>query len=129
MSDKVSYPLYLLQLGDELIVCFPEPLADLDHSEFWEATASHLVAKHYKVPQRLLINLPYCQRRARVVGKTVYYGEQPDARLLRLIRKALGNNKLVFAHDDHEKRLRYDVSKFNRLVACHRPKSAESEDD
>jgi len=111
-----TFPIYLLELGDGLVVCYPDDLADIDHSTFWEITASRLVAEHYKIPQRLLVNLPYCQRRARVVGNRVFYGGKPDAKLLRLIRKALGNSKLAFVHDDHEKRLPYDVSEFRKLI-------------
>jgi hypothetical protein len=111
-----TFPIYLLELGTEIVVVHPEGFTDVDHGEFWETTASRQVANHFKIPQRLLTNLPYCQRRARVAGSTVYYGERPDAKLLRLIRKALGNDKLVFVHDDHEKRLNYDVSEFHKLV-------------
>jgi hypothetical protein len=111
-----TFPIYLLDLSGTFVVAFPEPMADIDHSTFWETTASRLVAEHYRIPQRLLVNLPYCQRRARVVGSRVYYGEKPDAKLLRLIRKTLGNSKLAFVHDDHERRLPYDVSEFRRLI-------------
>ena len=111
-----TFPIYLLELGDGLVVCYPEDRRDIDHSTFWETTASRLVAEHYKIPQRLLVNLPYCQRRARVVGNRVFYGEKLDAKLLRLIRKTLGNSKLVFLYDEHEKRLRYDVSEFRKLI-------------
>jgi hypothetical protein len=111
-----TFPIYLLELGTEIVVAYPEGFTDVDHSEFWETAASRLVADHFKIPQRLLANLPYCQRRARVVGNTVYYGERRDEKLLRLTRKALGNRRLMFAHDDHEKRLPYDVSEFKRLV-------------
>ena len=111
-----TFPIYVLELGGDLVVCFPEDLADTDHSEFWEKTASRLVAKHYKIPQRLLLNIPYCQRRARVAGNRVYYGEQPDTKLLRLIRNALRNNKLAFVYDDHEKRLEHDASEFRKLL-------------
>jgi hypothetical protein len=111
-----TFPIYLLELGDGFVVCYPEDLTDIDHSEFWETTASRLVAEHFGIPQRLLANLPYCQRRARVVGKKVFYGEKPEAKLLHLIRKALGNKDLLFVHDDHEKRLEYDVSEFRKLV-------------
>jgi hypothetical protein len=111
-----TFPIYVLELGSELVVCFPGDRNDIGHSEFWETTASRLVAEHYKIPQRLLVNLPYCQRRARVVGNRVFYGEKPDAKLLRLIRKALGNSKLAFVHDDHERRLEFDVSEFRKLM-------------
>jgi hypothetical protein len=111
-----TFPIYLLEFGTEIVVAYPEGFRDVGHTEFWETAASRLVADHFKIPQRLLTNLPYCQRRARVAGNTVYYGEGPDAKLLRLIRKALGNDKLVFAHDDHERQLKYDVAQFRKLV-------------
>ncbi|MGA2031008.1 MAG: hypothetical protein ABSG68_02025 [Thermoguttaceae bacterium] len=112
----ICFPIYLLELGDDLLVCYPADRRDIGHSEFWETTVSRLVAKHYKIPQRLLVNLPYCQRRARVVDNRVYYGEQPDAKLLSLLRTVLRNSKLVFVHDDHEKRLRHDVAEFKKLM-------------
>ena len=117
MSDSPmqSYPIYLLNLGGKLRVVLPEPRTDVGHTEFWESTVSQIVADHYGIPQRLLLNLPYCQRRARIVGDTVYYGGKPTPKLLRRIRKAIGNRTLVFAHDDHEKRLKHDVSAFRRL--------------
>ena len=111
-----TFPIYLLEFVGELVVCFPEDRSDIGHTEFWEKTASGLVAEHYKIPQYLLVNLPYCQRRARVVGNRVFYGEKPDAKLFRLIQKALGNSKLVFVYDEHEKRLEYDVSEFKKLM-------------
>jgi len=111
-----TYPIYLLNLGGKFRVVLPEPRTDVGHTEFWESTVSLVVAEHYGIPQRLLRNLPYCQRRARIVGNIVYYGGKPTPILLRLIRKATGNRKLVFAFDDHEKRLRHDVAEFRRLV-------------
>ena len=110
-----TFPIYLLELGD-FVVCVPEGRRDIDHSAFWETVASQLVAEYFKIPQKLLLNLPYCQRRARVAKKRVYYGEPPEASLLQLIREVLNDDQLVFVHDDHEKRLKYDVAQFNRLV-------------
>lgn len=114
-----SFPLYLLKLGDWQVV-FPDDRADIGHTDFWEQTVSQIVARHYHIPQRRLANLPYCQRRARVVGSTVYYGGKHDAALLKVIRKTLGDASLIFAHDDHERRLREDVLEFRRLVRRHR---------
>ena len=111
-----TFPIYLLELGDRFVVCYPEDRTDTGHSQFWEKTASAMVAEHYKIPQRLLANLPYCQRRARVVGKRIYHGEEFEPKLLRLIRKALNDRKLFFVYDDHEKRLQYDVSEFRQLL-------------
>ena len=111
-----SFPIYLLNLGGKFRAVLPEPRTDVGHTDFWESTVSQIVADHYGIPQRLLRNLPYCQQRARIVGNLVYYGGKPTPILLRLIRKATGNRKLVFAHDDHEKRLRHDVAEFRKLV-------------
>lgn len=110
-----SFPIYIIELDSQVKVVFPEGRSDIGHSEFWEQSVASLVAGHYGVPQSSLANLPYCQRRARVVGNTVYYGEAAEEELLRLIRKAVGNVKLAFCYDDHEKRLREDVREFNRL--------------
>jgi hypothetical protein len=111
-----TYPIYLLNLGGKLTVVLPEPRTDVGHTEFWESTVSQIVADHYGIPRQLLLNLPYCQRRARIVGNVVYYGGKPNPKLLRLIRKAIGNRKLVFRYDDHERRLRHDVIRFHKLV-------------
>ncbi len=110
----MTYPVYFLQLGDELRIVFSQE--DIGHSDFWEQTVSYIVAQHYGIPQKRLANLPYCQRRGRIVGNTVYYGESPDPELLRRLREAVGNDELVFCHDDHERRLREDVWGFRRLV-------------
>jgi hypothetical protein len=112
----MTYPVYLLQLGDELRIVFPADKSDIGHTDFWEQTASHIVAQHYGIPQRKLVNLPYCQRRARIVGNTVYYGEQPDPALLGHIREAVGNDALVCCRDEHERRLKEDVRQLRRLV-------------
>jgi hypothetical protein len=111
-----SFPLYLLRFGKKWKVIFPEDRDDVGHTDFWERTVSYLVAQHYGIPVAKLGNLPYCQRRARVVGNRVYYGGKPDPELLEVIRREVGNNKLTFCHDDHEKRLKEDVLKFRRLV-------------
>ncbi len=110
----MTYPVYFLRLGDELRVVSSQK--DIGHTDFWEQTVSHIVAKHYGIPQPKLANLPYCQRRGRVVGNTVYYGERSAPELLCLLREAVGNDELVFCHDEHEKRLREDVRQFRRLV-------------
>lgn len=116
-NEPQSYPLYLLRFEDKWHIVFPEGKEDLGHSDFWEQTVSFLVAEHYKIPQKRLENLPYSQRRARVVEPDkVYYGGEPDPDLLKAIRKAVGNKKLEFRHDDHERRLREDVSQFKRLL-------------
>jgi hypothetical protein len=116
-----SFPIYILHLGSEVQIIFPENQKDLDHPDFWEQTVSLLVACHFGIPPRKLANLPYRQRRARVVGNKVYYGETHDPALLRLICESLGNSELVFCYDDHEKRLRGGVRQFRRLAKGRRP--------
>jgi hypothetical protein len=112
----LTFPVYILRLGNTQKIVFPEHREDIGHSEFWGRTVSHIVARHFGIPQSKLANLPYCQGRARVVGNRVYYGGKPDSTLLPLIRQALGNDELVFVYDHHEKRLREDVREFRRLV-------------
>jgi hypothetical protein len=111
-----AFPLYLLRLNGEWKIILPEDRTDIGHTDFWEQTVSHIVAEQYRIPQKQLANLPYCERRARVVGDTIYYGERPDPKLLRSIRQTVGNHKLAFCHDDHEKRLREDVQQLRKLV-------------
>ena len=67
------------------------------------------------MPIEELLNIPYCQRRARINDKTVYYGEKPTRKLLRLIEKAVGEKGLKITYDDHEKRLEFDVAAFTAL--------------
>src|SRR5262249_22816424 len=108
------FPIYLLQLGDEWKVIAPEDHQDVSHTNFWAQTVSHIVAKHYRISQKKLANLPYCQRRARIVGNVAYYGETPDPKLLRLLCESLSNPTLMFCYDEHEKRLQEDVRQFRR---------------
>jgi hypothetical protein len=115
-----TFPLYLLRLGDDWKIVFPEDRSDIGHSDFCEQTVSRIVAKHYGIPHKKLDNLPYSQRRARVVGSTVFYGGKPDTKLFQTIRKTLADASLVFTHDHHEKRLRADVLEFRRLARRHR---------
>ena len=121
-SPMQTYPVYLLELGDTTQVVFPEGKQDIGHMDYWESVVSHLVAKNYHIPQTKLANLPYCQRRARVVGDSCLYGEKADPTLLNQIRQAVGQDNLVFVYDDHEKRIRGEVLEFRRLVRRYRPK-------
>jgi hypothetical protein len=95
---------------------FPKNREDLDHPDFWEQTVCHLVARHFGIRPRRLANLPYCQRRARIVGDKAYYGETYDPELLGLVRETLQNLNLFFVYDVHEKRLREDIRLFRK--AC-----------
>jgi len=95
----MDFPLYILRLDGEWIVVFPKDRFDLGHTEFWAKVVAQIVAAHYQISVTKLANLPYCQRRARIVGDRVYYGEKQDRTLLQLIRKAVANRKLAFAFD------------------------------
>jgi hypothetical protein len=112
----MSYPIYILDLGGEdYAIVFPESKVDLDHTDFWDGTVARIVARHFHLPLEDVVNLPYCQRRARINDKIVYYGEKTTKKLLKLIEKAVGEKGLQFAYDDHEKRLEYDVQEFRAL--------------
>lgn len=112
----MSFPIYILDLGgDEYAIVFPEGKVDIDHNDFWEATVARIVARHLHLPLEGLLNLPYCQRRARINGKIVYYGEKRTKKLLRQIEKAVGETGLEWGYDDHEMRLEYDLIEFHAL--------------
>ncbi len=122
-----TYPIYILDLHGEELVVFPRDKADIPHSEFWEPTVAPLLAKHFSIPLKPLLNLPYCQRRARISSKgLVFYGERPNKKLLRAISKATGEVDLQWAFDDHEARLPFDVQEFKRLLAGRESNDASS---
>ena len=113
-----TYPVYILDLNDEDVVVFPEDKVDISHSEFWKQTAAPLVAKHFSIPLTPLLNIPYCQRRARISTKgIVFFGENHTKALLRTICKATGETRLRWIFDEHEARLPLDVADFNNLIS------------
>lgn len=120
-GKMTSYPVYLLKLGDSIKVIFPENKEDLDHLAFWEQTARHVVAKHYGLSAASLLDLPYCQRRARICGNKIYYGEKPSKTLRESIRKATDEPKLEFAYDEHESRFSNEVFEFKLLLRLKGP--------
>ena len=115
----MSYPIYILDLGEgEPTIVFPKNKEDVDHSDFWEREVAGIVARHFKLNPKDLENLTYSQRRARIAGQNVLYGEKQTKKLLRLIEKAVGEKGLRFVYDDHEKRLDSDVLEFTALIAA-----------
>jgi hypothetical protein len=111
-----SYPIYILDLGGaDYSIVFPEGKVDLDHSAFWEQVVARIVARHFHLTLEELVNMPYCQRRARINGKIVYYGEKTTKKLLKLIEKAVGETGLEWRYDLHEARLEFDVQAFASL--------------
>jgi hypothetical protein len=115
---STTYPIYVLDLHAEDVIVFPKHKADISHSEFWGQTVAPLLAEHLSIQLNPLLNLPYCQRRARVSSKgLVFYGERQSKKLLRKISKATGEIDLRWAFDEHEVRLPFDVQEFERLLA------------
>jgi len=65
-----GFPVYLLDDGS---VFFARE--DLGHTEFWERDVALEASRRLGVPLDGIMNLPYCQRRGRVVGGVLYCGE------------------------------------------------------
>jgi hypothetical protein len=107
-----TYPIYILPDG----IVYPADKSDISHVEFWEESVARIVANLYDLPLYSILNIPYALRRARVVDDIVYYGEEQSEELLQRIRKALDNDNLHFAYDDHEKRLAVDVAQLRGLI-------------
>lgn len=109
-----SFPIYIIDNNGKDYIVVSD--IDINHVEFWEKTVHKLVALLYKLPANKLKNLPYCQRRARIVDDIIYYGEQTSKELLKEIRLKCNNNKLKFKYEEHEKRLNYDKKLFEKLL-------------
>ena len=115
-NKRSNYPIYILDFGDSKFeIVFPEGKKDLMHVEFWKYTVAPMVAKRLRLSLKELENLPYCQRRARICGKNVYYGEEPSHELLRQIKEAVGEKALAFVYEEHETRLEFDIMEFTAL--------------
>lgn len=116
----MSFPVYILDLSGNDRVVFPEDQRDLNHSDFWTSIVAKIVADHFRFPVKRLLNLPYCQRRARIVVRDdeafAYYGERQTKKLLKLITKSVGLLELQWRFDEHEQRLDFDVAEFERLL-------------
>ena len=98
----MSFPVYILD--DETILFTKE---DKNHVEFWEATVAKEIAKRLGVHIGEVINIPYCQRRGRVVGENFYCGEELSKVQLNRIAKAIGQ-EIRLVYDEHECTLEYD---------------------
>lgn len=104
-----GFPVYILD--DDTIVYIEK---DCDHLTFWNNTVKYLVSKKFNVSLQEIENLPYCQRRARVVGSRIYCGENVSKKLLKKIEKILKMN-LILCFDEHESRCPISVSEFKGL--------------
>ncbi len=111
MSNLIDggFPIYILD--DDSIEYLQE---DCDHSRFWSETVSKKVSQNTGIPLRILIDMPYCQRRARVVGSRLYYGEKMSAFLFNKIKNILKMD-LVLVHDEHEARCEISLMQFNGM--------------
>jgi hypothetical protein len=105
-----GFPLYILD-DDTLVVV----VSDMSHCEFWESTVAAIVAEERGLRLSAILNLPYCQRRARIVGNRLYCGEDVSPALLRSIEAATGRT-LKLVYDEHETRCPISVAEFKSLV-------------
>ena len=107
-----GFPLYILD-DDTLIVV----VSDMSHCEFWESTVAAIVAKERGLPLSAILNLPYCQRRARIVGNSLYCGEEVSPALLRSIEAAT-ERTLKLIYDEHETRCLISVAEFRTKASA-----------
>jgi len=105
-----GFPLYILD-DDTLVVV----VSDMSHCDFWESTVAAIVAETHGLRLSALLNLPYCQRRARIVGNSLYCGEEVSPALLQSIEAATGRT-LKLIYDEHETRCPVSVAEFASLV-------------
>ena len=105
-----GFPLYILDDNTLIVV-----VRDMSHCEFWESTLVAIVAEKHGLRPSALLNLPYCQRRARIVGNRLYCGEDVSPTLLRSIEAATGRT-LTLVYDEHETRCPISVAEFTSLV-------------
>lgn len=106
-----GFPIYILD--DDTILY---EVSSKTHPEFWEATVAQAMATKFGLAKSDIINLPYCQRRGRVVGNTFYCGEKISKKLLIRISKAVGV-KLVARYDEHESRCSLELADLRGLVS------------
>lgn len=104
-----GFPIYILD--DESILFIKK---DLSHSKFWQNQVAAVVAKKFSVPLAEILNLPYCQRRARIVGRNLYCGEKLSKKLIKKIESAVGS-KLNYCYDEHETRCEISLGQFKAL--------------
>lgn len=117
-----SFPIYILDLSGTDYVVHPGGFGDIPHSDFWKSIVAKIVARHFGLPAKWLLNLPYSQRRARIVVRdseaVANYGERQTKKMLRLISESVGRPHLKWRHDEHERRLDFDMTEFVRLISA-----------
>jgi len=105
-----GFPLYILD-DDTLVIV----IADMSHGDFWETSVAAFVVSEFAVPLSAILNLPYCQRRARIVGDKLYCGEHVSPTMLKSIETATGR-ELRLVYDEHETRCPISVAEFKSLL-------------
>lgn len=105
-----GFPVYIL---DDNTILYSK--TNINHTDYWEKEISKIVSEKYKIDRNKILNLPYSQRRARIVGKNFYFGEKISKELLAKIEKLL-NIKLNLVYDEHETRCSYEVAEFKGLI-------------
>ena len=112
-----NFPIYILELDGKDLVVFPQDKADISHSDYWEQKVVAIIAQKFGISDKRLMNIPYCQRRARISSKGfVFYGEKQTKTLLRTISKATGESDLRWVYDEHEARLSFDLMEYRKLL-------------
>lgn len=114
MNIEGGFPVYILD--DDSILFIKK---DMSHSKFWEKIVSKVVAEKYSTPTSDIINMPYSQRRARIVDNKLYCGEKLSKKLIAKIEKEV-NIKLIYIFDEHETRCKISVSELNLLRSPYR---------
>ena len=107
-----GFPLYILD-DDTLVVV----VSDMSHCDFWESTVAAIVAERHGLRLSAILNLPYCQRRARIIGNRLYCGEEVSPALLRSIEAATGR-MLNLIYDEHETRCLISVAEFRTKASA-----------
>lgn len=115
MKIEGGFPIYILD--DDYILFIKK---DISHSKFWEKVVAKIVAERHQISVADIINIPYCQRRARIVDNKLYCGEKLSKKLINKIEKEVGL-KLVCIYDEHETRCKISVSEFKALRIPYQP--------
>ena len=110
MDIDGGFPIYIL---DDDSVFFLKK--DIGHVKFWEKVVSKILEKKYSISAKEIINLPYCQRRARIVGNILYCGEKLSKKIIRKIEKEV-NIKLIYKYEEHETRCKFEISKLKNII-------------
>ena len=117
-DSRTCFPIYILPDGLGWLVLISPGRRDLPHPALWRLCAARILAQRMGIALQSLEELPYACHRARIVGRTVYWGSDLDAAQRQAVTAALrkiGLQQLTWVHDDHEIRQEDDCRRFNAL--------------